>query len=84
MLFIDPRLGLVASDPAIVERCRGYFDELWARAGADLTLQRLKGWERRVAHHLVSGDSRRLRVLFLIQLASDGLLFLSGVQTVDN
>lgn len=54
-LLRNHEFGFVADDPPIVERCRGYFDELWARAGGDLTLQRLEGWEGRVARHLASG-----------------------------
>ena len=47
--------GFVAEDAAIVERCRRYFDDLWGRAGGDLTLQRLEGWEERVGRHLATG-----------------------------
>lgn len=54
-LLRNHEFGFVADDPPIVERCRGYFDELWARAGDDLTLQRLGGWEGDVARHLAFG-----------------------------
>jgi len=54
-LLRNHEFGFVADDSPIVERCRGYFDELWARAGSDLTLERLTEWEGRVALHLASG-----------------------------
>lgn len=48
-------LGFIADDTAIVTRCRQYFDNLWGRAGKDLTTQRLAGWEEKLTHHLASG-----------------------------
>ena len=54
-LLRNHEFGFVADDPAIVERCRGYFDDLWARAGRNLPLKRLEGWEERVARHLAAG-----------------------------
>jgi hypothetical protein len=48
-------LGCVASDPAIVARCRAYFDDLWSRSGSDLTPERLDAWDAKVTHYLASG-----------------------------
>ena len=47
------------------------------------------GWIRHrrrggLPHHLISGNSGWLRVFFFTRLASDRLLLLSGVQTIDN
>lgn len=54
-LLRNHEFGCVADDAAVVARCSGYFDDLWARAGRSLTLQRLEGWEERVERHLVAG-----------------------------
>lgn len=47
--------GFVAEDAGIVGRCRKYFDDLWSKAGADLTAPKLAGWEVTVAAYLASG-----------------------------
>jgi hypothetical protein len=54
-LLRNHEFGFIADDPHIIERCAGYFGELWARAGRNLTLSRLEGWEGRVARHLTAG-----------------------------
>jgi hypothetical protein len=54
-LLRNHEFGFIADDPPIIERCAGYFDELWARAVSNLTLARLEGWEGRVARHLAAG-----------------------------
>lgn len=43
--------GVVASDPAAVDRCLSYFDELWERAGEDLRPEQLDAWAQTVADH---------------------------------
>jgi hypothetical protein len=54
-LLRNHEFGFIADDPPIIERCAGYFDELWARAGSSLTLPRLEEWEGRVARYLATG-----------------------------
>lgn len=48
-------LGFVADDVVIVNRCGKYFDDLWSRAGKDLTPYRLDGWDAKVTRHLATG-----------------------------
>lgn len=47
--------GFVADEQGIVGRCSQYFNDLWARAGNDLTPSRVDGWDRAVASYLASG-----------------------------
>jgi hypothetical protein len=47
--------GFVAEDGEIFIRCRKYFDDLWAKAGADLTSTRLAQWEQTVTAYLAKG-----------------------------
>jgi len=37
--------GFVAEDDEIVSECRRYFESIWARAGRNLTLQKIGEWE---------------------------------------
>ncbi len=48
--------GFVAEDRAIVKECRHYFEDLWDRAGLDLSLDQLGRWEQTVATHRASGN----------------------------
>lgn len=50
--------GFIAGEAAIVAGCRKYFDDLWKRAGVDLTPQRLAGWESKVTEHLAKGGRK--------------------------
>jgi hypothetical protein len=50
--------GLASDDPAIIGACRDYFDSLWRRSGADLTLLQLDQWDRIVTHHRAEGGRR--------------------------
>lgn len=50
-------LGFVARDAEIVGACHTYFDDLWRRAGENLTIERLEHWSDMVTRHLVSGAS---------------------------
>lgn len=54
-LLRNHELGFVAEDSAIVGGCRQYFDDLWNRAGLDLTPERLADWERTVTNYLATG-----------------------------
>jgi hypothetical protein len=49
--------GFVAEAPDIFTRCREYFDDLWKRAGSDLTEARLCAWEKQLSD-LLAGGSR--------------------------
>ena len=47
--------GFVAEDAEIVGHCRRYFDDLWGRAGSNLTTSKLAKWEQTVTQYLASG-----------------------------
>jgi hypothetical protein len=42
----NEEFGFVADDDDISKRCRTYFDQLWARAGEDLTESQLARWQK--------------------------------------
>lgn len=47
--------GMVTEDSSNIADCRSYFDDLWGRAGRDLTEQELKDWIKRIEKHQHSG-----------------------------
>ncbi|MCY4578047.1 MAG: phospholipase D family protein [Chloroflexi bacterium] len=47
--------GTVVTGAAQVEKCRDYFDNLWERAGNDLTLEQVKGWDAKVTRYQLQG-----------------------------
>ena len=47
--------GLVSEDPDIIAACRRYFDDLWRRSGADLTIPQIDEWDGIVTRHRVEG-----------------------------
>ena len=47
--------GLVTDEANVVAECRRYFEDLWARAGSDLSMDRLLEWEAKVTQHLAHG-----------------------------
>mgnify|MGYP003673015647 CR=1 FL=1 len=47
--------GFVADDSHIVRECRGYFDQMWERAGQDLQIETLDQWDATVTAHLARG-----------------------------
>lgn len=55
-LLRNHEFGFVSSEGGIITHCRGYFDMLWKKAGPDLDLARLEGWERRIAGVRVAGS----------------------------
>jgi PLD-like domain len=57
-LLRNHEFGFVAQDAAIVSRCGQYFDELWKRAGQDLSAVRLADWQRKLTSYFASGGSR--------------------------
>ena len=44
--------GIVTEEDGVVAACRDYFEGLWDRAGADLTVDRLAGWDDKIAGRL--------------------------------
>ena len=44
--------GLVAEDESLIKACRDYFDNLWNRAGKNLTSKQLGKWDKEVTSHL--------------------------------
>lgn len=49
--------GLITDERGAVADCRRYFNELWARAGGDLSAAQLEQWEERVTQHLAFGGA---------------------------
>ena len=47
--------GFVSADAAVAAQCRGYFEDMWRRAGANLTLERLDGWTSKVTRYCAEG-----------------------------
>lgn len=47
--------GFVTSEKPIVRRCTDYFEQLWNRAGANLDLTRLEGWEAKIKAAALAG-----------------------------
>jgi hypothetical protein len=48
-------LGFVADDTSNVGTCQRYFEQLWERAGPNLTRLQLDPWETTIVAHLASG-----------------------------
>jgi phosphatidylserine/phosphatidylglycerophosphate/cardiolipin synthase-like enzyme len=61
--------GFVAHDPAIMITCGQYFDQLWGRAGANLSSDRLDRWEGTIAECQVGGS----RTKALLRLGDEGV-----------
>ncbi|HET7553195.1 MAG TPA: phospholipase D-like domain-containing protein [Gemmatimonadaceae bacterium] len=47
--------GFVADDPEVLDRCTSYFEELWVKAGDDLTAERVEGWKEKVYRYRLRG-----------------------------
>jgi hypothetical protein len=47
--------GLVSDDQEIIGACHGYFNDLWARGGADLMTTQLAQWDETVTRHRAEG-----------------------------
>lgn len=54
-LLRNHEFGFVAEEAGIVARCRKYFDDLWIKAGPNLTTARLSNWEQTVTKYLAGG-----------------------------
>ena len=54
-LLRNHELGFVSSDPTIAASCLQYFDNLWSRAGQNLTSAKLKEYEDIVTAYLARG-----------------------------
>lgn len=50
--------GFTAADARIVSTCRTYFEDLWNRAGENLTLDRLAEWEAAITRHHAQGGRK--------------------------
>jgi PLD-like domain len=51
----NAEFGAVLGGAADIGACRAYFDQLWSRAGNDLTLAQLVGWQADIARHRKAG-----------------------------
>ncbi|MDC7810935.1 phospholipase D family protein [Sphingomonas koreensis] len=47
--------GFLANDPEVVAVCAAYFQDLWKRAGADLSLAQIGRWEKQLKAHQRAG-----------------------------
>ena len=54
-LLRNHEFGFVAEESQIVTGCEKYFTDLWAKAGADLTIALLAQWEQKVTAYLATG-----------------------------
>ena len=61
--------GFVSEDAGIMSHCRQYFENLWSRAGQNLSAERLAEWNRKVTNHLTSGA----RPAFTTRLGDEGV-----------
>jgi hypothetical protein len=61
--------GFVSKDAGIMNHCRQYFENLWSRAGQNLSAERLAEWERKVTNYLTSGA----RSTFATGLGDEGV-----------
>ena len=52
--------GLVTDEPGTVADCRKYVDDLWSRAGPDLSPAQLQQWEESVSQYLASGGTNHV------------------------
>lgn len=50
--------GFCSDDPTIVEKCHQYFESLWCRAGEDLEVSRIDGWDERISQSKASGSGK--------------------------
>lgn len=60
-LATNHELGFVADDVDVVDRCRRYFDDLWNRAGEDLTESILTQWDHEITQYLATGAKAETR-----------------------
>lgn len=51
----NAEFGAVLRGAGEVASCRSYFDQLWSRAGSDVTNAQLDGWQEVVARHRAAG-----------------------------
>ena len=49
--------GMVADDAQVIKGCRDYFNDLWKKAGQDLSTSQVNDWEATVSNHHASGGS---------------------------
>ncbi|MGA2795578.1 MAG: phospholipase D family protein, partial [Roseiarcus sp.] len=51
----NQEFGMVSQDRQIIADCRAYFDGLWERSGADLTVAQVEEWDNTVTLHWALG-----------------------------
>ncbi len=47
----NQEFGFIAKDKNIFSACNQYFDNLWNRAGKNLTFERIEKWEAKIKYH---------------------------------
>lgn len=52
-------LGFASDDAPVLASCQGYFDDLWAASGPDLTLEQVDQWQAQLQTHLARGGRPR-------------------------
>lgn len=52
----NQEFGFVADETGIISRCSDYFANLWSRAGANLSFEKLDAWEKKVTDRLAKGS----------------------------
>ena len=54
-LRLNREFGVVMENPAAIESCRAYFDELWRLGASDLQSHQIDDWDRKLNRHLSTG-----------------------------
>ncbi|MGA2061187.1 MAG: phospholipase D family protein [Thermoguttaceae bacterium] len=54
-LLHNHEFGFIAEDAGIFDRCHQYFEDLWNRAGNNLTVGQVENWDQRIRGHLACG-----------------------------
>jgi hypothetical protein len=54
-LHDNHEFGFISRDSGIIWKCRQYFNSLWHRAGDDLTLDRIDGWDEQLQSAVRAG-----------------------------
>src|ERR1700735_5859001 len=56
-LHDNHEFGFISRDSVIVWQCQQYFNSLWHRAGSDLVLERIDGWDERLQSTVSVGNT---------------------------
>jgi hypothetical protein len=57
----NQEFGFMAENAKIIDRCVDYFEDLWGRAGKNLSFEQLISWENRLSEHLAHGTKPHRR-----------------------